>query len=392
MTRYAVVVVAAILLAAGCAGPAAEAPAVRIELPAAEAFVEPGAPIELRGDASHPDGSPVELTWDLGDGTTAVGPNPPPHRYQQPGTYVITLIGRDARGAVATPVSRVAQVGARTGSDRNMAIAFGGTGRDDVDRVKIPLRDADNRATGANIGATDFTIELWLRARPGANPAAAVECGENFDWIHGNIVLDRDRFNQGRAHGLSIAGGTLVFGVANEAEQKRTVCGRARVDDDLWHHVAVTRSVATGSVRIYVDGRIDGEVQSGPAGDISYPADAVPEPACDGGRPCTRSDPFLVLGAEKHDAGPEYPSFRGMIDELRLSTAIRYPGPFDPPQQGFAGDADTAALYHFDEGEGSVVRDAMGAPASPSDGVLRVGGDPGGPARVPSDAPTEGRP
>lgn len=385
--RRAVGVAAAMVVLAACGGSPA-VPAVRIEHPAAEVAVELGVPVEFRGSGSHPSGDPVELTWELGDGTTATGPAPPAHSYRDPGTYLVTLNGRGSDGAAAIPVTRVVRVGASPGGSGNSAMAFGGTGRDDIDRVKIPMRDADDRSTGANVGATDTTIELWLRAEPGANPAAAVECGEGFAWIHGNIVLDRDRFNQGRKYGLSLAGGMLVFGVTNGARESHTVCGGSRVDDGRWHHVAVTRSAATGALRLYVDGRPDGELESGPAGDISYPAGAVPEAACDGGRPCTRSDPFLVIGAEKHDAGPEYPSFRGMVDELRLSTAIRYPGPFDPPQRRFSVDAETAALYHFDEGGGPVVRDEVAAPASPADGVVRVGGNPGGPVWTPSDAPT----
>lgn len=380
----AALAISVVLLVAACG---AAPPSVRIDLPAAELSVEPGAAVELRGSAGS-DGEAVELTWDLGDGATASGPNPPAHRYERPGTYVITLSARDASGAAAVPATRVVQVGARADAGRNFAIAFGGTGRADIDRVKIPLRDSGDQPTGANVGVTDFTIELWLRARPGANPAPAVECGDNVNWINGNIVLDRDRFNQGRSHGLSLSGGTVVFGVSNAAQEKRTICGRTAVDDDRWHHIAVTRVLDSGALRIYVDGRLDAEAAGGPAGDISYPAAAVPEAACDGGQPCTRSDPFLVLGAEKHDAGPEYPSFRGLIDELRLSTVIRYEASFDPPQRRFAPDGQTAALYHLDEGEGQVVRDAATTQVEPSDGVVRVGGEPGGPRWVDSDAPT----
>jgi hypothetical protein len=164
------------------------------------------------------------------------------------------------------------------------------------------------------------------------------------------------------------------------------MCGTSRVDDDRWHHVAVTRSVGTGAVTLFVDGRPEAQTASGPTGDVSYPDGAQPEPSCDGGQPCTRSDPFLVIGAEKHDAGAEYPSFRGLVDELRLSRVLRYTGQFVPPQRRFDPDADTAALYHFDEGEGTVARDAAAAGSTPSDGVLRVGA--AGPTWVPSDAPT----
>lgn len=266
----------------------------------------------------------------------------------------------------------------------NYAMRFGGTGRDDVDRVKIPVDDPNRvRTYAADVGATDMTIELWLRARPGDNSAGPAPCGDADAWIHGNIVLDRDRYNQGRKFGLSIADGVVVFGLTGESSVT-SLCGRTRVDDDRWHHVAVTRTVADGALRVYVDGRLDAEQPTGPAGDVSYPDGAQPRAECDG-EPCTRSDPYLVIGAEKHDAGPEYPSFRGLVDELRLSTTIRYPAPFTPPTRRFEPDPSTAALYHFDEGAGSVVRDTIDGPER-SDGIVRAGS--GGPSWVPSDAPT----
>ncbi|MCA9670843.1 MAG: hypothetical protein KC503_34840, partial [Myxococcales bacterium] len=41
--------------------------------------------------------------------------------------------------------------------------------------------------------------------------------------------------------------------------------------------------------------------------------------------------------------------------------------------------ANTAALYHFDEGQGDVIGDSSGAAGGPSDGVRRFGGTPAGP-------------
>ena len=374
------------VVTAGC-GSSPSVPVVRIVTPAAEMTVAPDAPVELRASAEHPDDARTTLSWDLGDGTTVEGEAPPPHRYTQPGTYVITLSGVDSEGNRAVPVSRVVQVGAVVADAGNQAIRFGGTGSGDVDRVKIPLRDADDQSLKSNIGAGDSTMEFWMRARAADNPAPAVECGANVAWINGHIIVDRDRFNQGRKYGLSVAGGTLVFGVGNGDRENLTICGRTRVDDDRWHHVAVTRTASTGAVTIFVDGRPDGSVATGPAGDISYPAGAVPEVACNG-QPCTFSDPFLVLGAEKHDVGPEYPSYDGLMDELRLSTSVRYRDAFTPPQQRLEPDADTAVLYHFDEADGAVARDAAGGPGAPTDGVLRLGGNPVRPDRVASDAPT----
>jgi hypothetical protein len=55
----------------------------------------------------------------------------------------------------------------------------------------------------ADVGAGDFTIELWLRGTAADNPAGPVACGDNLAWIEGNILLDRDRYDQGQNHGGS---------------------------------------------------------------------------------------------------------------------------------------------------------------------------------------------
>lgn len=52
---------------------------------------------------------------------------------------------------------------------------------------------------------------------------------------------------------------------------------------------------------------------------------------------------------------------------------------FTPPGAPFAPDADTAGLYHFDEGAGTVLGDSATVPGAPTDGTLHVGGDPPGP-------------
>jgi hypothetical protein len=111
----------------------------------------------------------------------------------------------------------------------------------------------------------------------------------------------------------------------------------------------------------------------------------VPGNYCGG--PCT-NDPFLVIGAEKHDAGAQYPSYSGFIDEVRLSSALRYPtsGNFAPPTQPFTPDASTVALYHFDEGQGDLIADSSGAAGGPSTGVRNFGGSPAGPEWV-ADTP-----
>lgn len=264
-------------------------------------------------------------------------------------------------GAVMLVVTFPRPAPAATGS---YSLRFYGSGVHDIDRVKIALE-----GRSVNVGAGDFTIELWLRALPGENAAPAC-AAEDRAWIYGNILIDRDVFDSGDYgdYGIALRGGRLVFGVSRGASEA-AICGSSQVDDGAWHHIAVTRHADSGALRIFVDGKLDAS-GNGPSGDISYRAGRATSHA---------ADPFLVIGAEKHDAGPEYPSFSGWIDELRFSTVLRYAAPFSPPGGPFSPDESTAALYHFDEGQGDQAVDSAITPGERSHGRLRFGGRPGGP-------------
>lgn len=260
------------------------------------------------------------------------------------------------------------------------SITFFGTGAADADRVKIQIGDLDTSAATstfhrlADVGATDFTIEFWLKPANGnGNMAGACGAGTsagNYNWINGNIVYDRDRFNQGRAFGLSLMSGRIAFGAKNGLNQVLTICSTADLRDGRWHHVAVQRRISDGWLWLYVDGVLRADAD-GPGGDISYPDDGVPGAFCnDGSAACVNSDPYIVLGAEKHDVGAEFPSYRGGFTELRISTVLRYADNFTVPNAPFTPSADTVALYHFNEGGGTVVNDTASASGVASNGVV----------------------
>jgi hypothetical protein len=275
----------------------------------------------------------------------------------------------------------------------------------DVDRVVIPV---DVPAAGlaaerpADVGATDMTVELWVKGTVADNPAPAATCSagvaaDPIAWVFGNIALDRDAYGIGRSFGISFAGGRPLFGVVGAGGGSLTACGSAVALDGAWHHLAVTRRASDGRIDLFLDGapQLPAGGVDGPDGPVDYPGGTAPLPNCStppgytpaqSGVPCAMS-PYLVLGAEKHDLSPlEYPGFRGLLDELRLSSVRRYGAPFARPGGAFGPDAQTAALYHFDEPGGSAVSDSSGAPGGPSPGELRVGGLPAGPARV-ADTP-----
>ncbi len=278
----------------------------------------------------------------------------------------------------------IALPGAAAAQSLSLRFFGGGVFAPDADRVKIRIDDPALPADPGppvDVGASDFTIEFWMRAAAADNDAAAIACGDNYDWIYGNIALDRDRYGQPRAYGFSIAGARMVFGVIGPSGSARTLCSSSDVLDGAWHHIALERRRSDGFLWLYVDGALE-DSADGPDGDVSYPDDGVPGNFCGG--PCTNSDPFIVLGAEKHDAGAQYPSYAGLLDELRFSSVRRYGGvSFTSPSLPFVPDASSVGLYHFDEGpvgpcSGGVL-DASLASGGPSHGECRLGGSPPGP-------------
>ena len=244
------------------------------------------------------------------------------------------------------------------------SLRFFGNGTGDIDRVKIRI---DAPAKAVDVGS-NFTVEFFMRTPAGENNSGSCVTS-NAGWINGNTIIDRDVFGGGDYgdYGISLFGasGVIAFGVSQGSGQ--TLCGSTNVSDNDWHHIAVTRNNSSGQLRLFVDGVPDGTA-TGPTGNISYR---------DGRSTNFANDPFLVIGAEKHDAGPAYPSYSGWIDELRISNSIRYSATFNPPTTPFTTDANTVGLYHFNEGTGSTVGDSSGTGSS---GTRRFGGSPAGPA------------
>ena len=101
------------------------------------------------------------------------------------------------------------------------------------------------------------TISIWraatTRSRPGSRPGpAAASCARR---------QPTDRWvPDGKS--LFVRGGRLVFDLGWVG----AVTSRRAVDDGAWHDVAMTWEQETGRVRLYVDGRLDGEGNLKPRG------------------------------------------------------------------------------------------------------------------------------
>ncbi|MBM4118200.1 LamG domain-containing protein [bacterium] len=253
------------------------------------------------------------------------------------------------------------------------ALRFHGTGAGQQDRARIAIDDnapGPDASAPCDLGAGDFTVEFWLRGRLIDNATSGWGGGESWgdDWIYGNVVVDRDIWADNQQDwGISLAGGRVRFGTGRApagADSPNTIEGETLLLDDAWHHVACVRDAATGLKSIVVDGLLDWQSSPGAStDDISYPNGGVANPVTPWG-------PYIVLGAEKHDAGAGFPSFNGYLDELRLWTRALAPAELaaiadrviDPASAGLVG------YYRFEEGAGTAIADASaaGSPTAPS--------------------------
>jgi len=140
------------------------------------------------------------------------------------------------------PSRPVLVLAATAASAADTSLRFFGHGTGDIDRVKIAL---DAPARPVDVGG-DFTLEFWMKATPGENTASGCSPG-NDNWITGHTIFDRDVYGAGDDgdYGVSLFTGGLAFGVA-DASSGTGLCGSIPVDDGAWHHVAVTRSAASG--------------------------------------------------------------------------------------------------------------------------------------------------
>ena len=273
-----------------------------------------------------------------------------------------------------------------TTAQSDWALRFFGTGvgpPGQQDRILLPVDDnvPGQGSTPLDVGAGSFTLELWLRGRVEDNATDHAGGDRQFfdyNWIEGNIILDRDVWcGTARAFGVSLAGGKVRFGVDTgdaDPSSSVTIEGSDDVLDDTWHHVAVVRDATVGDLRIVVDGVEDfASSVDVSVSDLSYPDEGVPVTGnCDTGQ-LTPYGWYLVVAAEKHDAGAAYPSFNGYVDELRIWDMARDTA--DIAQDRFkilpAGTPSLVGSYRFEEGTGTSVSDSSGS-GSP-DGDLRAG-------------------
>ena len=116
--------------------------------------------------------------------------------------------------------------------------------------------------------------------------------------------------------------GRISFGVATETLGQFSGMETGMSKQTGWHHVACTYNASTGGKAVYFDGTLQAVA-------FNSVVTHTPPPSAD--------------VAVKGSAVCYY------VDELRVSSGIRYSANFTRPSSPFSSDGSTAALWHFDE-------------------------------------------
>lgn len=209
------------------------------------------------------------------------------------------------------------------------------------ERRYLGVPDTPTDALGPGIITADtpqaITIEAWVKL---AGTAAGAH----------HIIDTRANATDTRGFGLNVNTYQVQFWVSDS-----TVEGTSRytlplsIEAGSWTHVAAvfdgTRAPVTK--KIFIDGEVQGALQW-----LSYGAAPFEEVVAWNVGNTTR----LLASATTTASGNR---FVGEIDELRISRSARYAKTFVPSRR-LAVDAETVALWHFDEASGPATDEVAG--------------------------------
>jgi formylglycine-generating enzyme required for sulfatase activity len=206
----------------------------------------------------------------------------------------------------------------------------------------LPSNSYASTALMDPVTVSDSTVEAWVRMPDSFSnvikPVVLAQHNSSTSSLGFTIIVFSDNGSRTFIAKVKAATGNCGSNCSQLGGNDQLVAGS-------WYHVALVRD--GDALRLYVDGALRDSTTVPP----NY------WPAAKTFRIGLGEDPF-------------WPRFTGSVDEVRLSSVVRYSGDFNPARR-FAPDADTIALWHLDEASGTVALDA-----SANSHTLTLNGNP----------------
>ena len=181
---------------------------------------------------------------------------------------------------------------------------------------------------GVYDSANSLTVEAWIW---GLRPLGTRESQVIVSHRRDRVFTDGYELAIGPKGTLRF---TLVHSDAQAVIDAAIVEANDALPTDQWVHVAGVANTSSNKVDLFING-------------IQSQQLAMPLVLANQTLP-------LTMGASDYDQAY---GFAGYVAEVRVSSVARYSGAFAPARR-FTTDADTLALFHFDEPRGTVAHDS----------------------------------
>ncbi len=198
----------------------------------------------------------------------------------------------------------------------------------DFDGTDDYVRYSDDATLGIMDGATNYTIEAWIYPKDGV----IQEYDRVLQRYYTFAIVMYDQNDDGKVEDWYFQ----VYNTGTSSWQYFNTEGDATLTLDAWNHISVVNNATSNTLKLFVNG-VDVTISGG------YSAFSLPS---------SFDSDNLYIGQKGN--GTSF--FAGYIDEVRLKNSAENPDTLhfhknDPP---YNPDPATAALFHFDEGTGSV--------------------------------------
>lgn len=185
----------------------------------------------------------------------------------------------------------------------------------------------------------NFTIEMWTKQelKPDTNLN-----GQKLYFEPYLFFKSRDQNDVSAEYGLHIItyapSGSLMYDYHTIEDNDKSMSTGTAMSSNQLTHVAVVKD--NGTLKLYVNGHL-------------YQTVSVPM------SPIVSTHYPLYIGGLPYNTFKD-PSVYGIIDEVRISNSVRYSTDFVPSKSQFKVDAQTEALWNFDNDTPGVIVDSSG--------------------------------
>ena len=179
-----------------------------------------------------------------------------------------------------------------------------------------------------DLSQNSFTLEAWINNPYKSDPTKKqILFGKATTQRYQTIVAGPPLLD----YSLSLTSSSITA-TYYDLNNLQTVKADTGITPGKWHHLALVKDAS--AAKLFLNGKVIASTTSVAGSKISSATDSADR---------IERASFLYIAGH-----PEYNSFQGQIDEVRISSIARYTQDFSPSLSPFETEENALALYHFD--------------------------------------------